>query len=340
MRKELQIITKKICMCLLLLCITVSAGGCGELKQEKRPQNELTEITMVLDWTPDTTHTGLYVALKKGYFEKQGLDVTLVEPPEDGATNMVAAGEAEFGIGFQDDLAENFSSNAQLPVTAVAALLQHNQTGFISLKMHEIDTPAKIAGHSMATSDETVEQAMVRDLVEAAGGDYFQIQMESTYVDDVAETLDAGIHVVLGDYGWDSILCERRGLQINYLPLREQNEIFDYYSPVIIANNTFLTEEPDMAKAFLKAVREGYQDAVLDPAEAAGILLEEVSDLDKGLVESSQRYMSQQYIADSEAFGVIDPERWNRFYNWINEKKLFQNEIPEGTGFTNEFLEE
>lgn len=340
MRKKRFNFGNKVWMGGLLLCLMMGTSSCGDIKQEKRPQKDLTEITMVLDWTPNTTHTGLYVALKKGYFQKEGLDVTLVEPPEDGATNMVAAGEAEFGIGFQDDLAENFSSNTQLPVTAVAALIQHNQTGFISLARNEVDTPAKIAGHSMATSDETIEQAMVRALVEAGGGDFFQISMESTYVDDVAATLDAGIHVVLGDYGWDVIACERQGMQINYLSLREQNEIFDYYSPVVIANNTFLTEKPDMAKAFLRAVREGYQDAVMNPAEAAKILLEEASDLDQDLVESSQRYMSQQYIADSSAFGVFDAERWNRFYNWINEKKLFQNEIPEGTGFTNEFLEE
>lgn len=341
MKKRLQNITSQRLIRILLFSLAaVLLCGCSDIREETRKDQELAEITMVLDWTPNTTHTGLYVALKKGYFEEEGLDVTIVEPPEDGPVDMVADGEAEFGIGYQDELAENFASDTQLPVTAVAAILQHNQLGLISLKRNEIDTPAKLPGHSLATSGDTIEQAMIRAVVEADGGDFFQITMHDTYVDNVAETLNVGVDVVLGDYGWDRIACVQKGISINYISLREQNEVFDYYSPVIIANNTFLTENPDMAKSFLKAVQEGYRYASLYPAESAGILLEEFPDLDTELVEASQRYMSQQYMADTTVFGVMDAERWNRFYNWLNVNALVENEIPDGTGFTNEFLEE
>lgn len=326
----------------VLLCFAVSAliSGCGGMKEEKHPGKNLTEITMVLDWTPNTEHSGLYVALKKGYFEKEGLDVTVVEPPEDGAVSMVAAGEAEFGIGYQDELAENFSSDNQLPVAAVAALLQHNQIGFISQTLYGIDSPGKIQDHVMAVSDDVIEQTIIRTLIEQEGGDFSRVKMEETYVDDVAKTLHSGIQVVLGTYGLDGIACERAGMEIHYTAWRDLNAVFDYYGPLMVANSDFLTGQPDMAKAFLNAVRQGYEDAVMDPAEAAKILLEQVSDLDSELIESSQRYMSQQYIADSMAFGVIDAERWNRFYQWINSMGFYQNMIPEGIGFTNEFLEE
>lgn len=326
---------------LLLLCLFLCLTcGCSKVKEEKRPDEDLTEITMVLDGTPNTAHSGLYVAMKKGYFEKEGLDVTVVEPPEDGATSMVAAGEAEFGIGYQNELAENFSSDAQLPVAAVATLLQHNQIGFISLMRHDINTPADIPDHRVAVSDDVIEQTIIRTLIEQGGGDFSQVKMEETYIDDVAETLGSGPQVVLGSYGWDGIACERQGMEIHYMAWRDLNEIFDYYGPLILANTEFLTEQPDMAKAFLNAVRQGYQDAIMNPAEAADLLLEQVPDLDEGLVDSSQRYMSQQYIADSMAFGVIDGERWNRFYNWINMMGFYQTAIPEGIGFTNEFLDE
>ncbi len=326
----------------VLLCFAVFGlvSGCGDIKEEKHPGKNLTEITMVLDWTPNTEHSGLYVALKKGYFEREGLDVTVVEPPEDGAVSMVAAGEAEFGIGHQDELAENFSNDNQLPVAAVAALVQHNQTGFISQTLDGIDRPGDITDHVVAVSDDVIEQTMIRTLIEQGGGDFSRVKMEETYVDDVAKTLHFGPQVVLGTYAWDGIACERAGMEINFTAWRDLNAVFDYYESLLIANSDFLTEQPDLSKAFLHAVREGYQDAVMDPAEAAKILMEQVPDLDPELVESSQRYMSQQYLADSTAFGVIDPERWNRFYQWINSMGFYQNMIPEGIGFTNEFLEE
>ncbi len=327
--------------CLLLLCLVLcSASGCSKIKEEKRPNEDLTEVTMVLDGTPNTAHSGLYVAMKKGYFEKEGLDVTVVEPPEDGAASMVAAGEAEFGIGYQNELAENFSSDAQLPIAAVATLLQHNQIGFISLTQHNINTPADIPNHMVSVSDDVIEQTIIRTLVDQGGGDFSLVKLEETYIDDVAKTLQYGSQVVLGSYGWDGIACERQGMEIHYMAWRDLNEVFDYYGPLILANTEFLTKQPDMAKAFLNAVRQGYQDAVMNPQEAANLLLEQVPDLDEGLVDSSQRYMSQQYIADSMAFGVIDEERWNRFYNWINTMGFYQTPIPEGIGFTNEFLDE
>lgn len=341
MRKKRYHRIRQSYFCLLLSgLILCSASGCGKIKEEKRPDEDLTEITMVLDGTPNTAHSGLYVAMKKGYFEEAGLDVTVVEPPEDGAASMVAASEAEFGIGYQNELAENFSSDAQLPVAAVATLLQHNQVGFITPAQNDINTPANIPGHMMSVSGDVIEQTIIRTLIEQAGGDFSLFKMEETYIDDVAETLRSGAQVVLGSYGWDGIACERQGMEINYMAWRDLNVVFDYYGPLILANTEFLTKQPDMAKAFLNAVRQGYQDAVMNPAEAADLLLEQVPDLDEGLVDSSQRYMSQQYIADSMAFGVIDEERWNRFYNWINSMGFYQTPIPEGIGFTNEFLDE
>ena len=54
------------------------------------PPNHTT-ITVVLDWTPNTNHTGLFVAEENGYFAEEGLDVKFVQPPEDGATSLVAS---------------------------------------------------------------------------------------------------------------------------------------------------------------------------------------------------------------------------------------------------------
>ena len=63
------------------------------------------KITFCLDWTPNTNHTGLYVAQAKGYYEEAGLDVEIVQPPENGAALMCAAGQAQFAIEAQDTMA-------------------------------------------------------------------------------------------------------------------------------------------------------------------------------------------------------------------------------------------
>ena len=58
------------------------------------------------------------------------------------------------------------------------------------------------------------------------------------------------------------------------------------------------------------------------------------------MVKASQEWLADQYKAEVDQWGYIDPERWNAFYNWLNENGLSEKEIPENYGFTNEYLSE
>ena len=111
---------KKIGAAALASVLVLSLAACGGEAQQ--PEGEaLTEVTICLDWTPNTNHTGLYVAQAQGYFEEAGLDVSIVQPPEDGATAICAAGQVEFAVTVQDNLAAAFAREEPLGVTAVAA---------------------------------------------------------------------------------------------------------------------------------------------------------------------------------------------------------------------------
>ena len=109
-----------VCACGLMLGL----AGCG---QKEHTGGE--KITFVLDWTPNTNHTGLYVAIANGYFDEAGIEVEVVQPPEDGAEVLVGSGRAQFGVSFQDYIAPALVGKSPLPITAVAALVQHNTSG-------------------------------------------------------------------------------------------------------------------------------------------------------------------------------------------------------------------
>ncbi len=330
---------KRIVVGFLIITMVMSMCACGKKNGDSAKQgSEGKEITMVLDWTPNTNHTGLYVAQEMGYFEEAGLNVSIIQPPENGATDLVASGGAQFGIDFQDTLAAAFASDSPLPVTAVAAVLQHNTSGLISLKEKGIDQPSKLQGHTYATWDWPIEQAMMKYVVEQDGGDFGKVNLISTSVEDILAALHADIDSVWIYYGWDGVKCDMEGIDTNYLSFAEMNPVFDYYSPVIIGNNAFLEANPDTSKAFLAAVKKGYKYAVENPEEAAKILLKAAPELDEKLVQESQKYLSEQYIADVAEWGVIDASRWNGFYNWLSENNLVENPLKENTGFSNEYL--
>ena len=294
-----------------------------------------------MDWTPNTNHTGLYAAESLGYFEDQGLEVEIVQPPEDGADALVASGKAQFGVSFQDTMAPGVAGDNALPTTAVAALIQHNTSGIISRKGEGIDTPKGMEGKKYATWDSPIEVAMIQDIVEEDGGDFSKVEMiPSTVTDEVSALESKSVDAIWIFYAWAGIKFELSGIETDYFAFKDINPVFDYYTPVVIANNDFLEEEPETAKKFLTALRDGYEYAIENPEEAADILCEAAPELDKDLVLASQEYLKDQYKAEVAQWGYIDPERWNAFYQWLNENGLTETEIPDNTGFSNDYLPE
>ncbi len=314
----------------MALLSAVMFAGCKKADAKK--------LTFVLDWTPNTNHTGLYVAQEKGYFAEEGLSVDIVQPSEDGATMMVASGRAQFGVGFQDSIAPSMLNDEKLPITAVAALLQHNTSGLISLKKTGIDRPKNLEGKKYATWDSPIELATIRKIVEADGGDFSKIQLIPSTVYDVVTALNTEIDCVWIYYAWDGVKLELDGVDANYLDFRKIDDTFDYYTPMFIANSEFLEKDSVTAKKFLKALRRGYEFAVENPDAAAEILCKAAPELDRDLVYASQRWISKEYKAEVEPWGYITPERWNRFFRWLNETGLLEGTLPENTGFTNDYL--
>ena len=101
---------------------------------------------------------------------------------------MVATGKAQFGVDFQDYLAPAYLSD--LPVTAVAALIQHNTSGIISLKEKGMTSPKDLEGRTYATWDLPVEQATMKNVVESDGGDWSKVNLASVTVTDVISLTD------------------------------------------------------------------------------------------------------------------------------------------------------
>ena len=333
MKKKLYMVVTA----LLLVLGLVACGGKGEGSKNER--NALEKVTFVLDWTPNTNHTGLYVAQEKGYFEEVGLEVEIQQPPEGGAEVLVASGKADFGVSFQDSMAAALIGDDALPITAVAAVIQHNTSGIISRAGEGMDRPKGMEGHSYATWNGAIELATLEQVVEADGGDFSKVeQIPSTVTDEVSALKTKSVDSIWIFYGWAGVKTELEGLQTDYFEFADIDPVFDYYTPVIIANNNFLKEHSETAKAFMEALSKGYEFAIENPEEAADILCKAAPELDKELVVASQKYLAKEYQAEAEYWGYIDAKRWNNFYKWVNSKKLIEGKVPIDTAFSNEYL--
>lgn len=314
-------------------------AGCGGAAQQQGGSDDLTPLTVVLDYTPNTNHTGIYVAMDQGYYAERGLAVTVVQPPEDGADALVASGNAQLGISYQDWMANYLGSADPLPVTAVAALVQHNTSGLMSRAGDGITTPAGLEGKRYGTMDVDTEKAIVRTLVTDEGGDWSQVEVvPANSTDEVTGLSTDQFDAVWCFEGWGGKIAEVQGYPIDYFAIGDINPVFDYYTPVIIANDAFLASDPEAVRAFLEATAEGYAYAIENPDDAAAILVEAAPEIDPELAAASQRFLADQYVADAPRWGAFDAARWNAFYAWMNEQGLTEQPIPLDAGFTNDYL--
>ena len=130
--KEMIRTCQKNLGCFVCLVLLLGITACAQSSTEEPQSSGKEKITFVLDWVPNTNHTGVYVAQELGYFDEAGLGVEVIQPPEGGALPLVAAGKAEFCVSFQEEIAAALTSNSPLDVVAVGTILQHNTSGIIS----------------------------------------------------------------------------------------------------------------------------------------------------------------------------------------------------------------
>ncbi|MCL1810480.1 MAG: ABC transporter substrate-binding protein [Clostridiales bacterium] len=313
-----------------LIFMTASCASSGSPGLEK--------ISFVLEWEPNTNHTGVYVAIANGYYADAGLEVKVLTPPETGASAFVASGKAQFGVDVQEGLGIELTLADPLPITAVAAIINHNNSGIISLKENGIDSFGKLDGKTYASWEAPAEVAILKQAIRDSGGAPDSLVTVPAPATDAISMIKTGLVDTVWVYeNWDVVAADMDGLAYNYIKFADASPVLDYYTPLIIANDDFLKEKPDAARKFIQATAAGYEYAIAHPEEAAQILVDAVPELPLDFIIASQKLLSSTYVSQNEPWGVIDETRWSAFYDWMHEQGI----IPEALGsrgFTNEFL--
>ncbi|NJK80759.1 MAG: ABC transporter substrate-binding protein [Chloroflexaceae bacterium] len=296
-------------------------------------------VTVGLDWTPNTNHTGLYVAQDQGYFAANGLDVEIVQAYESGSVEqLVAAGQLDFGISYQEGVTQARAEG--LPIVSVAAIIQHNTSGFASRAEERISTPADFAGKVYGGFGSPTEEAILRGLMECVGADFSAVEIVDIGTSDFFVATERGdIDFAWVFQGWTGIEAEVREVPLNIVMVNDiKNCVPDYYTPVLITSESTIAERPDIVRRFVAAVSAGYTFAIASPDEAATMLLAAVPELDADLVRQSQQYLAAQYQADAPRWGEQTQERWQTYAEWMAERNLIPEMIEAEAAFTNEFL--
>lgn len=301
-------------------------------------------ITVMLDYQPNTNHTGLYVAQARGYFRAAGLSVTIIEPGEVYPEQALITGVADFGISFQEALTLARVQGA--PLVSLAAIIQHNSSAFVSRKDLGLRSAADFAGRRYGGFGSPFEMPTLTALMacaaaekgrSAAPGAVEEINLGLS--DPLALLATGKIDVAWIFEGWQGIQARRSGIDLDWIRLLDHQDcVPDYYTPILIGRQAMIEAQPERVRAFVGAVAKGYADAIADPTAAAEILLTAVPEMDAGLVAESQAWLSPRYQDDAPRWGQQRPEVWQAYADWLLKQGVLKAPLNTIGAFDNRFL--
>src|SRR3954447_17579366 len=244
-------------LALLALVLT----GCGASHATAK------HVSVMLDWTPNPDHVGLYAAKADGQFAKQKLSVT-IHAPSDPTTplKLVAAGKVDFAVSYEQEVF--FAAAKKLPVEAVAAVVPVPLNSFMSIEPG-VKKLADLRGKTVGVTGVPSDDATLK-----SAGLWGHVKVVSVGYNLVPALLSHRVDAVLGVYrNVEGIQLAQRGLHPTVIPV-DRAGVPSYDELVLVASKTRLADKSyaDMVARFVKAFAAGTEEARAHEANAIQVL--------------------------------------------------------------------
>jgi len=226
--------------------------------------NGLIPVRLQLDWYPQPEHGGFYTAVLKGYYKQAGLDVTLVPLPQYGsAAQLVATGQAQFGLGSSDQILE-WDSNG-LPLLAVAATMQHDPQAVMIHADSPIHDFKDLEGHTIAA------QTGATWLKYVIGRYHLEQVHEIPSTLSIANFLEDPDYVQQVFVTSEPFFARQAGAKVRTLLISSSG--YDPYR-VQFTTRQYAAEHPEVVKKFVQASIRGWREYLRDPGPTDAYLLQ------------------------------------------------------------------
>ena len=328
-----------------MLAVACGGGdddGGGEEPSVGSPQT----VSLQLDWTPNTNHIGIYVALANGWYEEAGIDLEILPYGDTNPDTLVANGQADVAVSFPPNVI--FSRAAGLELTSIASVLQSNPTELTVLAESDIQSPKDFDGKTYAGFGLPYEGPQIRTVVIADGGTGdFEVATLDTFAYEALYNGRADFTEMF--MTWEGIEADLRGIEIRSFKYSDYG-VPDFPGVVLVAQTKAVESGSAKLAKFLEVTRRGYEFAAANPDEASQIFLDYLPDAfpEPELVTRSTRVLAGYFVVEGRRWGEQSADDWKAYSHWFIEQGIVvdaddkviesENDLPGGELFSNELL--
>ena len=308
-----------------------STGAENSGQENAKDSGELREINVVLDWYPNALHAFLYTAIERGYFADEGLDVKIRFPAnENDALALVAAGKAEIGLYYQQDIIQAVA-NQDVRIKSIGAVVQSPLNVILSLADKNITSPKDLVGKRVGFAGTALSESLVWAMMKANGEDPDSVDLVNVGFELMSSMTTDQVDATIGCLVNHEVpQLEEEGFDVNYFLVNEYG-IPNYYEAVFLANDTMIENEPEVLAGFLRACDKGFDDFQADPDACLQILLNNQNEENFPLSPTVEKKSCETLIplmeTEDAPFLSQTEQTWQENIDWMFENGLIDKKI-------------
>ena len=296
---------------------------------EKSEEVELVEVDIMLDWYPNAVHSYLYAAIENGYFEEEGIQLTIQFPanPTD-PINLAAAGRITLGITYQPDVVMA-RANQNVPVKSIGAIVRSPLNHIVIMEDSEIQSPKDLEGKTVGYPGIPLNESLIKTMVNTDGGDPDKVSMVDVGFELGSSIISERVDAVVGAYiNHEVPVLRHKGYETRYFNPVDYG-VPSFYELVIVTNDATWEERQEDIQAFWRAATKGYEFMKENPEEALAILLSNQDQANFPLIEEVEQQSLQILLPKMESdagFGSQARDSWQETVDWMMEFELIDQE--------------